>query len=82
MNCGGIDRELDPPTWQWSCTPLDPSADRGDGCPFALPESGSHCPIEGARCQYSDDPCGWDGTAATCAGGTWALAGYAHEPPP
>lgn len=82
VNCGGAVRAERPPWWGWTCTPLDGTTDRGDGCPFATPEAGSRCPSEGARCEYGDDVCGWSGTAATCSGGAWGLVEYDYPPPP
>lgn len=78
--CSGPAREPGPGAWQWRCTPDDPRADRGDGCPFAAPTAGEVC--RGAHvCRYPTDPCGWHGVEATCTGGAWSLDAYALPPP-
>jgi hypothetical protein len=77
--CGGAERILDPPTWQWSCGPSDPTSDRGDGCPFAQPAEGAACSEE-RTCRYPS-VCGWHGQDATCATGIWHVAPFMTDPP-
>lgn len=81
VNCGGAARIEAPPTWQWECAPIDPAADRGDGCPFTQPAEGSTCAGD-RSCRYGDGPCQWAGTDASCSGGAWHLVPFAVPPPP
>jgi hypothetical protein len=79
--CGGAYRPPNPPTLGWTCAPLDPDADRGDGCPFRQPRAGQACSAPASRsCHYAPG-CGWSGVDAACVGGRWALTEF-HRPPP
>lgn len=79
--CGGAYRPPNPPVLGWACAPFDPSADRGDGCPFAAPTGGQPCGAPSAlACRYAPG-CGYDGVDAACVGGRWVLAEF-HMPPP
>ena len=78
--CGGAQRIEQPPSWQWSCGPSDPTMDRGDGCPFAQPAEGAAC--SGHRtCRYPGE-CEWHGQDAACASGVWHVAPFMTDPPP
>jgi hypothetical protein len=79
--CGGAYRPPNPPTLGWACAPFDPTADRGDGCPFGAPTGGQPCRVASTRsCRYAPG-CGYSGVDAACVGGRWVLAEF-HMPPP
>ena len=80
LACGGAERLPGPGTWQWTCTPIDPRTDRGDGCPFGTPAAGAACDVA-RTCRYADG-CGWHGVDATCADGRWAVEQFMLPPPP
>lgn len=79
--CGGAYRPTRPPELAWSCAPTDPSADRGDGCPFTLPADGTRC-APSRTCRYASDGCGYSGSDANCEGGVWRLVPFRMPPPP
>ncbi|MBN8615257.1 MAG: hypothetical protein J0L92_31965, partial [Deltaproteobacteria bacterium] len=71
-----------PPVLAWSCAPVEPDADRGDGCPFRQPAAGERCRLRGdIACRYAEG-CGYDGTDASCVGGRWSVVPFAMPPPP
>ncbi len=80
VSCGGVETPY-AQTKGWTCRPLHPLRDRGDGCPIAVPNSETACTGRHV-CAYKTDVCGLTVEHWTCVNSQWNLSSTDFSPPP